>query len=652
MAETRVSVIVPTYCSGEGLLRVVGSLDAQTLPQEEFEAIYVDDGSPDDTYARLQELAASRPRMRVTRIENSGWPSRPRNVGLDLAQGEYVVFMDHDDELFPEALADAYAFARRHDADVVTGKEVKTTSRFFAWPSFQHDVVPGTVAPTPRQLMPMTPHKLYRRDFLLEHGLRFREGRQVQWEDIYFNLDVFARTDRIGVLASRPFYHWVTGHGSNSSDAYASSAEAYWTHLESVVRHATEVLEGEARDEVLAHNYGLRVLRGMFGPSSLTRSEAYYAEGVARAPGFVERWLPAEVDRLLGATDRARSHLLRSGRLDLLRSLAEVDAETRLSPPAGTMTTHDGLLRLSVTSRWSDRSGEPLWFGRRGDRVRRILPDAVADALPEDLLDVTEELAGTSVELFLVSLGSQLAWPLRAEPAVALVAHPDRPDRVGVEVRATVDLDARTAALGGPLAPGVWRLGLTSESLGVRVLPWVAYDGPAVVTVQGGRLLRLRPGNGRTMGFRVGRTRTAHRLELTEADVAGAVAERGRRGALHLVVPVTGPVGTPDAEVQPAHAHFVPADGGERLSVPAELRMSPAGAEVRVEVSLPRGDHDLELAWGRSPAVPQPARLTVGRRGRAAWSFVPERAHVAEEDDDRDEGAGEAGEAPETDSED
>ena len=54
----KVSVIIASYCPGGGLNRVIDSLDAQTLPQDEFEVIFVDDGSPDDTYARLEQIAS------------------------------------------------------------------------------------------------------------------------------------------------------------------------------------------------------------------------------------------------------------------------------------------------------------------------------------------------------------------------------------------------------------------------------------------------------------------------------------------------------------------------------------------------------------------------------------------------------------------
>ncbi len=55
-------------------------------------------------------------------IENSGWPSRPRNLGVDHARGEYVFFADDDDWFADEALERLYACAKANDADIVVGK--------------------------------------------------------------------------------------------------------------------------------------------------------------------------------------------------------------------------------------------------------------------------------------------------------------------------------------------------------------------------------------------------------------------------------------------------------------------------------------------------------------------------------------------------
>ena len=175
VSRLKVSIIVPTYRSGAGLDRVIASLDSQSMPQSDFESVFVDDGSPDDTLARLVALAQERPNMRVTSIPPSGWPSRPRNLGLQMARGTYVVFMDHDDELYPTGLEDAWSFAARHALDALTAKETKTSSRFFTWGAFLSDVAP----PEPRRpllLSPMTPHKMYRREYLLEHAIESPRG--------------------------------------------------------------------------------------------------------------------------------------------------------------------------------------------------------------------------------------------------------------------------------------------------------------------------------------------------------------------------------------------------------------------------------------------------------------------------------------------
>src|SRR5690348_13293955 len=100
----RVTVVVPTFDSGPRLAALVASLDEQSLSTDDFEVVLVDDGSSDGTEALVDAIAAARPNVRAEHVPASGWPGRPRNVGLDAARGEYVYFVDHDDRLGVEAL--------------------------------------------------------------------------------------------------------------------------------------------------------------------------------------------------------------------------------------------------------------------------------------------------------------------------------------------------------------------------------------------------------------------------------------------------------------------------------------------------------------------------------------------------------------------
>src|SRR3954471_8005615 len=120
----KVSVIVPVFEPGALIEPLVASLLGQTMPEAERELIFIDDGSRDGTGQRLDALAALHPGVRVEHIPNSGWPGRPRNVGLDAARGEFVFFADHDDWLEPDALERPHPATTDHRAGIRIGKVV------------------------------------------------------------------------------------------------------------------------------------------------------------------------------------------------------------------------------------------------------------------------------------------------------------------------------------------------------------------------------------------------------------------------------------------------------------------------------------------------------------------------------------------------
>lgn len=93
----RVSIVITTFNHARFLGEAIGSALVQTIPASEI--IVVDDGSTDHP----ETVAACFPSVRFVRQSNQG-PSAARNAGLKLCAGEYVVFLDADDRLLPEAL--------------------------------------------------------------------------------------------------------------------------------------------------------------------------------------------------------------------------------------------------------------------------------------------------------------------------------------------------------------------------------------------------------------------------------------------------------------------------------------------------------------------------------------------------------------------
>src|SRR3954468_20938007 len=120
----KVSAIVPVYNPGTDIDDCIRTLLDQSLAPSDYEVIFVDDGSTDGTGERLDQLGREHPNVHVEHIPNSGWPGRPRNVGLELAKGEFVYFVDNDDWVGREALESLYERALRDDAVIVTGKVV------------------------------------------------------------------------------------------------------------------------------------------------------------------------------------------------------------------------------------------------------------------------------------------------------------------------------------------------------------------------------------------------------------------------------------------------------------------------------------------------------------------------------------------------
>jgi glycosyltransferase involved in cell wall biosynthesis len=112
------SIIVPAYNAATFIQASLGSILSQMAPHHEL--VVIDDGSTDDTAARVETLGAAHPHcaLRLVRQPNGG-VSAARNRGLREARGDYIVFVDADDLLLPNMLAALDAVAADHAPDAI-----------------------------------------------------------------------------------------------------------------------------------------------------------------------------------------------------------------------------------------------------------------------------------------------------------------------------------------------------------------------------------------------------------------------------------------------------------------------------------------------------------------------------------------------------
>lgn len=113
----RVSIVLPVYNDESTVASALQSCLDQTLA--DIEIICVDDASTDDTIAVIERFQARDPRIRLVRQDRNLTAFQARRVGILAAEAEYVLFLDGDDELRPEAAARTIAVAEERDVDLV-----------------------------------------------------------------------------------------------------------------------------------------------------------------------------------------------------------------------------------------------------------------------------------------------------------------------------------------------------------------------------------------------------------------------------------------------------------------------------------------------------------------------------------------------------
>jgi glycosyltransferase involved in cell wall biosynthesis len=351
-----VSVIVGAYEAMPYLVRCLESVEEQTLGAHRIEIIAVDDGSTDGTGEYLDEFAARTSiRTRVVHQVNSGGPSGPRNVGLGLAEGRYVFFLDADDYFADEALERMVAMADRAGTDVVLGK-VEGVNRG-APGSMWNRTAERVDVYSSQVIFTLSAQKLFRRELLVRLGMRFDESLRTG-EDALFTLEAYLRGRGISVIADYTCYYLV----GRDDGKHATKTGGYALRFDSalaLMKLITELVPpGAKRDRLMVRPFTVGLIQ-QFSHGMLKQSEKIRRHKMELAAPLMARYWTQGVARRIKVSERLRLHCVALGREDLL-----ADALAFVKSGARPEVVHRGRARtpyLALPHFGSGSAGIPDW---------------------------------------------------------------------------------------------------------------------------------------------------------------------------------------------------------------------------------------------------------------------------------------------------
>lgn len=198
----KVSVIVPVYNVEQYLPSCLDCLVQQTL--QDIEVIVVNDGSPDRSQQIIDEYTAKYPEKIKGFIKPNGGLSDARNYGLQYAVGEYVTFLDSDDQLTETACEKMYQAAKKNNSDIVCAKSawlysdgvIKEVEYLLKWYQYEGDNLRNNSSfPTG---FPIATSKLFKRELIEKNNLRFPTG--ITGEDVVFSTYTYYYSKRIDII--------------------------------------------------------------------------------------------------------------------------------------------------------------------------------------------------------------------------------------------------------------------------------------------------------------------------------------------------------------------------------------------------------------------------------------------------------------------
>ena len=241
MTKPKISVIIPIYNTGKYLEETLISILNQSMI-DDIEVLMIDDGSIDDSRYIIEKYALDYDNFYAFHKENEG-QGIARNYGLDIANGEYIHFLDSDDYVVPDAYEKLYGLAVSNNYDFVVGNALRF-DRYNCWEEYlfkksykdlNRNLEFKNINDCPNLVWDtITCNKLYKKSFLDKNNIRF-PNKKIFYEDLFFSIETYIKSE-LFCFFDEYFYYWRSRNDASSVTQNNSLIKNFKDRLEIILR--------------------------------------------------------------------------------------------------------------------------------------------------------------------------------------------------------------------------------------------------------------------------------------------------------------------------------------------------------------------------------------------------------------------------------
>ena len=254
------SIIIPCYNAENYIMRCVESLI--TLKRSEIEIIFVDDGSQDSTCKIISSYSDRR--IKILKKKNGG-PSSARNYGLTKAMGDYIMFVDSDDYVFPEALDSLLANLNPQYSLIYFRYSASSHANSSSEPIEEvtsKQIIKGILNIDEKYMQDLQKQnynfhspwaKLYKKDIIINNRITFPDN--LRWgEDICFNLSYLRFVENV-MFSPLTCYYYRFASQSLINGYYSDKRKQMEIAIREVYKYVTDSELKEAYQYFAARQY-------------------------------------------------------------------------------------------------------------------------------------------------------------------------------------------------------------------------------------------------------------------------------------------------------------------------------------------------------------------------------------------------------------